>query len=207
MRHLKKSGVRLAAVAASGLLVLTACGGGGSVSDATEENESKAAEVGGDCGEFNILVHPWVGYTADAYVVGAVAAEELGCTVEGRPGRGASPLPVTIGTYDGDTPQARRGRLRQHGQIILTNPDMLHQGILPHHARWNRFFSRLRYVVIDEVHAYRGVFGSHLSCVLRRLERICRHYGASPQFICCSATISAAEINRAGFSSDVPPNL
>ena len=93
------------------------------------------------------------------------------------------------GTYDGDTPQTLRRRLRDGASAVLTNPDMLHQGILPHHARWNRFFTHLRYVVIDEVHAYRGVFGSHLANVLRRLRRICRHYGARPQFICCSATI------------------
>ena len=94
------------------------------------------------------------------------------------------------GTYDGDTPQSLRRKLRDGGNIILTNPDMLHQGILPHHARWNRFFTHLKYVVIDEVHAYRGVFGSHLANVLRRLARVCRHYGSSPQFVCCSATIA-----------------
>jgi DEAD/DEAH box helicase domain-containing protein len=94
------------------------------------------------------------------------------------------------GTYDGDTPQNLRRRLRNGGNFILTNPDMLHQGILPHHARWNRFFTHLKYVVIDEVHAYRGVFGSHLANVLRRMGRICRHYGSSPQFICSSATIA-----------------
>jgi len=94
------------------------------------------------------------------------------------------------GTYDGDTPQSLRRKLRDGGNVILTNPDMLHQGILPHHARWNRFFTHLKYVVIDEVHAYRGVFGSHLANVLRRLRRICQHYGASPQFICSSATIA-----------------
>ena len=94
------------------------------------------------------------------------------------------------GTYDGDTPSTLRRKLRDNGNAILTNPDMLHQGILPQHARWNRFFTHLRYVVIDEVHAYRGVFGSHLANVVRRLSRICRHYGASPQFICSSATIA-----------------
>ena len=93
------------------------------------------------------------------------------------------------GTYDGDTPQNLRRRLRDGASVILTNPDMLHQGILPHHARWNRFFTHLKYVVIDEVHAYRGVFGSHLANVLRRLARICRHYDSKPQFVCCSATI------------------
>lgn len=93
------------------------------------------------------------------------------------------------GTYDGDTPQNLRRRLRDGGNIVLTNPDMLHQGILPQHARWNRFFTHLKYVVIDEVHAYRGVFGSHLANVMRRLRRICAHYGAEPRFICSSATI------------------
>ena len=94
------------------------------------------------------------------------------------------------GTYDGDTPANLRRKLRDAGSVILTNPDMLHAGILPQHARWNRFFTHLKYVVIDEVHAYRGVFGSHLANVMRRLERICRHYGSEPQFICCSATIA-----------------
>ncbi len=93
------------------------------------------------------------------------------------------------GTYDGDTPGTLRRRLRDGANVILTNPDMLHCGILPHHARWNRFFTHLKYIVIDEVHAYRGVFGSHLANVMRRLHRICRHYGSQPQFICCSATI------------------
>jgi len=97
--------------------------------------------------------------------------------------------PMLAGTYDGDTPQNLRRRLRDAANIVLTNPDMLHQGILPHHARWNRFFTHLRYVVIDELHAYRGVFGSHLANVIRRLDRICEHYGSSPVFICCSATI------------------
>lgn len=94
------------------------------------------------------------------------------------------------GTYDGDTPQNLRRRLRDGGNVVLTNPDMLHQGILPHHARWNRFFTHLRYIVIDELHAYRGVFGSHLANVLRRVHRICAHYGSTPQFICSSATIA-----------------
>ena len=94
------------------------------------------------------------------------------------------------GTYDGDTPRNLRRRIRDNANTVLTNPDMLHQGILPHHARWNRFFSHLRFVVIDEIHAYRGVFGSHLANVIRRLQRLCRHYDAQPQFICSSATIA-----------------
>jgi DEAD/DEAH box helicase domain-containing protein len=99
-------------------------------------------------------------------------------------------IDLLAGTYDGDTPQNQRRKIRDSGNIVLTNPDMLHQGILPQHARWNRFFTHLRYVVLDEVHAYRGVFGSHLANVMRRLGRICRHYGSQPQFICSSATIA-----------------
>jgi DEAD/DEAH box helicase domain-containing protein len=97
---------------------------------------------------------------------------------------------LVAGPYDGDTPAPQRRKLRDKGTVILTNPDMLHQGILPNHARWARFFSNLRFVVIDEVHAYRGVFGSHLANVVRRLHRICRHFGSRPQFICSSATIA-----------------
>jgi len=103
---------------------------------------------------------------------------------------GDTGISFMCGTYDGDTPANLRRKLRDNGNIILTNPDMLHQGILPQHARWNRVFTHLRYVVIDEVHAYRGVFGSHLANVLRRLARVCRHYGSTPQFICSSATIA-----------------
>jgi DEAD/DEAH box helicase domain-containing protein len=100
------------------------------------------------------------------------------------------PANFLAGTYDGDTPQTLRRKLRDGGNFVLTNPDMLHAGILPNHARWNRFFANLKYVVMDEVHAYRGVFGSHLANVIRRLKRICRHYGSRPQFICSSATIA-----------------
>ncbi len=94
------------------------------------------------------------------------------------------------GTYDGDTPRSRRQYLRDHGNIILTNPDMLHSGILPFHARWAHFFGRLKYVVLDELHAYRGIFGTNVAMVMRRLRRICRHWGSNPQFILCSATIA-----------------
>jgi len=93
-------------------------------------------------------------------------------------------------TYDGDTPGDARKAVRERGHIILTNPDMLHTGILPHHTKWMRLFENLRYIVLDELHTYRGVFGSHLTNVLRRLDRIGRFYGSRPQFICCSATIA-----------------
>ncbi|HYM68191.1 MAG TPA: DEAD/DEAH box helicase [bacterium] len=100
-------------------------------------------------------------------------------------------LGVEIGayTYDGDTPGDARRTIRAAGHIVVTNPDMLHTAILPHHTKWLRLFENLRYVVLDELHHYRGVFGSHLANVLRRLMRICRFYGSTPQFICCSATI------------------
>lgn len=97
---------------------------------------------------------------------------------------------VGVFTYDGDTPQDARKAIRGRAHIVLSNPDMIHSGILPHHPRWAKLFENLRYVVIDELHAYRGVFGSHLTNVLRRLHRICRHYGSSPTFICSSATIA-----------------
>ena len=93
-------------------------------------------------------------------------------------------------TYDGDTPQDARKAIRQRANMVLTNPDMLHSGILPHHTRWAKLFENLRYIVIDELHYYRGVYGSHLANVLRRLRRICEFYGSKPQFICCSATIA-----------------
>jgi len=93
-------------------------------------------------------------------------------------------------TFDGDTPQEERADIRKRARVILTNPDMLHIGILPNHHQWSGLLSRLRYVVVDEAHTYRGVFGSHVACVLRRLRRLCRHYGSTPQFICCSATIA-----------------
>ncbi|MCL4532002.1 MAG: DEAD/DEAH box helicase, partial [Actinobacteria bacterium] len=93
-------------------------------------------------------------------------------------------------TYDGDTPANARRLVRSAGHIVVTNPDMLHTGILPHHSKWVKLFENLQYVVIDELHTYRGVFGSHLGNLLRRLKRICRHYGSNPRFICCSATIA-----------------
>jgi DEAD/DEAH box helicase domain-containing protein len=100
------------------------------------------------------------------------------------------PFDFIAGTYDGDTPGDLRRKLRNRAHVVLSNPDMLHQGILPNHARWGRFFSKLRYVVIDELHTYRGVFGSNVANVLRRLRRIAAHYGVEPVFVCSSATIA-----------------
>ena len=101
----------------------------------------------------------------------------------------AGELGVKAFTFDGDTPGDARQAIRLHGDIVVSNPDMLHQAILPHHTKWAQFFENLRYIVIDEVHTYRGVFGSHVANVLRRLQRVCAFYGVSPQFILCSATI------------------
>jgi DEAD/DEAH box helicase domain-containing protein len=101
----------------------------------------------------------------------------------------AGELGVKAFTFDGDTPGDARQAVRAHGDIVISNPDMLHQAILPHHTKWAQFFENLRYVVIDEVHSYRGVFGSHVANVIRRLQRVCAFYGVSPQFILCSATI------------------
>ncbi len=107
-------------------------------------------------------------------------------------------------TYDGDTPQDARKAIRARGNLVISNPDMLHAGILPHHTKWQRLFENLRYVVIDELHYYRGVFGSHLANVLRRLKRIARFYGSEPQFICTSATIgNPAELATRILEEDV----
>src|SRR6516164_8568781 len=97
---------------------------------------------------------------------------------------------IGVFTYDGDTPQDARRAVRARAHVVLSNPDMLHSGILPHHPRWAKLFENLKFVVIDELHAYRGVFGSHLSNIMRRLQRVCRHYGSDPVFICSSATIA-----------------
>ena len=99
-------------------------------------------------------------------------------------------LSIKSDTYDGDTPAQIRQTIRQAGHIVITNPDMLHSAILPHHTKWVSFFEHLKYVVIDELHTYRGVFGSHVANVIRRLKRICAFYGSRPQFICTSATIA-----------------
>jgi DEAD/DEAH box helicase domain-containing protein len=99
-------------------------------------------------------------------------------------------LDVRTHTYDGDTPGDVRTKVRKSGHIVITNPDMLHTGILPHHTKWKDLFENLKYVVIDELHSYKGIYGSHLALVIRRLLRICEFYGSHPSFICCSATIA-----------------
>ncbi|TET55578.1 MAG: DEAD/DEAH box helicase, partial [Dehalococcoidia bacterium] len=108
-------------------------------------------------------------------------------------GRGGVISQDAIAVFDGDTPQNERANIRRRARIVLTNPDMLHLGILPHHQSWARLFRNLKYVVIDETHVYRGVFGSHVANVLRRLRRLCSSYGSAPQFICSSATIANPE--------------
>jgi DEAD/DEAH box helicase domain-containing protein len=100
------------------------------------------------------------------------------------------PIDLRVDTYDGDTAPGRRTAIREGGHIVMTNPDMLHAGVLPHHTRWRRLFSSLDFVVIDELHTYRGLFGSQVANVIRRLKRICAFYGSKPIFICASATIA-----------------
>ena len=109
----------------------------------------------------------------------------------------AAGLGVSTAAYDGDTPAPIRSAIRKAGQIVVTNPDMLHSAILPHHTKWFQLFEQLRVIVVDELHTYRGVFGSHVANVLRRLLRLCDHYGSSPVIVCCSATIgNPAELAR-----------
>jgi DEAD/DEAH box helicase domain-containing protein len=98
-------------------------------------------------------------------------------------------LSIVTSTYDGDTPAPIRSAVRAAGQVVVTNPDMLHSAILPHHTKWFQLFEQLRLIVIDELHTYRGIFGGHVANVLRRLLRICAHYGSRPTIVCCSATI------------------
>jgi DEAD/DEAH box helicase domain-containing protein len=109
----------------------------------------------------------------------------------------AAGLEVAAATYDGDTPAPIRSAVRKAGQVVVTNPDMLHSAILPHHTKWFQLFEQLQVIVIDELHTYRGVFGSHVANVLRRLLRLCAHYGSKPVIVCCSATIgNPAELAR-----------
>jgi len=103
---------------------------------------------------------------------------------------GALQAPIAVRPYDGDTPSSHRPAIRREARLLVTNPDMLHTGILPHHTRWARLFANLRYVVLDELHTYRGVFGGHVANLLRRLRRVCRFYGSVPRFLCASATIA-----------------
>jgi DEAD/DEAH box helicase domain-containing protein len=117
----------------------------------------------------------------------ALAADQL---VELRALADAAELDLKTHTYDGDTPPNVRSVVRAAGQVVITNPDMLHAAILPHHTKWFKLFENLQFVVIDELHTYRGLFGSHVANVIRRLRRITRHYGADPVFICASATIA-----------------
>lgn len=116
----------------------------------------------------------------------------------------AGGLGVRAYTFDGDTPGDARRAVRTRGDIVISNPDMLHQGILPHHTKWAQFFENLRTIVVDEMHTYRGVFGSHVANVLRRMRRVCRFYGVDPQFILCSATIgNPGELARGLIEDDV----
>ena len=118
----------------------------------------------------------------------------------------AAGLSIITSTYDGDTPAPIRSAVRAAGQVVVTNPDMLHSAILPHHTKWFQLFEQLRYIVIDELHTYRGVFGGHVANVIRRLLRICAHYGSSPVIVCCSATIgNPAEL--AGLLTGRPSRL
>jgi DEAD/DEAH box helicase domain-containing protein len=117
----------------------------------------------------------------------ALAADQL---AELRSLADAAEIGLKTSTYDGDTPANVRSVVRAAGQVVITNPDMLHAAILPHHTKWFKLFENLQYVVVDELHTYRGLFGSHVANVIRRLRRICRHYGADPIFICASATIA-----------------
>ena len=114
----------------------------------------------------------------------------------------AGQLGLRAATFDGDTPGDARQAIRLNGDIVVSNPDMLHQAILPHHTKWAQFFENLRYVVIDEVHTYRGVFGSHVANVIRRLKRVCAFYGVQPQFVLCSATIGNAAEHASALIED-----
>ena len=118
----------------------------------------------------------------------ALAHDQLG-NLEEMVVRAGLAEAVRPACYDGDTPTHQRPGIRRSANILLSNPDMLHQGIIPYHPKWHQFLGQLKYVVLDEIHTYRGIFGSHVANVVRRLQRVCRHYGSNPQFICCSATL------------------
>ena len=120
----------------------------------------------------------------------ALAQDQMHGLLELLAGDAEAAERVAPGVYDGDTPTAQRRRIKAEAQLVLSNPDMLHASILPYHPKWGRFFSELRYVVLDEAHMYRGILGAHVGCVLRRLDRVCRHYGARPVYLSASATIA-----------------
>ncbi|MGA9350678.1 MAG: DEAD/DEAH box helicase, partial [Anaerolineae bacterium] len=120
----------------------------------------------------------------------ALAQDQLSGIRDQLSGISYQGLVIRVATYDGDTPSEARPAIRATARLVISNPDMLHTGVLPHHTLWADFFGHLQFVVIDEMHAYRGVFGSHVANVLRRLKRIARFYGSSPQFILTSATIA-----------------
>ena len=120
----------------------------------------------------------------------ALAQDQLGALARWAEAEPAVARILRPATYDGDTPQHNRRKIRMEANVILSNPDMLHVGVLPYHPRWSSFFQDLRYVVVDELHQYRGIFGSNVAMVMRRLARVCAHYGSRPQFICASATVA-----------------
>src|SRR5690606_15837806 len=137
-------------------------------------------------------LHEYLNAPAPLGVMRLYPTRALSRDQEGTLGRllQTSNVEVRLGTFDGDTPREERNRIQSRADFIITNPDMLHAGILPNHnRRWRTFLSRLRYVVVDEVHTYRGAFGSHVANVLRRLLRVCEIQGSRPTFVCSSATI------------------
>ncbi|MFO7906920.1 MAG: DEAD/DEAH box helicase, partial [Pirellulaceae bacterium] len=120
----------------------------------------------------------------------ALAQDQLKGQLEFFAGDAEVARQIQPGVYDGDTPRSQRRRIKAEANLILSNPDMLHASILPYHPKWSRFFSELKYVVLDELHTYRGILGAHVACVLRRLQRVCTHYGSRPVFLAASATIA-----------------
>jgi DEAD/DEAH box helicase domain-containing protein len=136
---------------------------------------------------FNLLLKDPAARALYLYPTKALAVDQLHAFQETADAMGGA---VRAFTYDGDTPQDARKAIRQRANVVMTNPDMLHSGILPHHPKWARLFENLKFVVVDELHYYRGVYGSHLANLFRRLKRICAFYGARPQFVCSSATIA-----------------
>ncbi|MBN1296550.1 DEAD/DEAH box helicase, partial [bacterium] len=140
--------------------------------------------IADDSGASALLIFPFKALARDQ----ARVFQEFEGVIKPQSGR---PL---VGIYDGDTPESERKKIRRNApHILITNPDMIHYGILPYHTRWHRFIQSIRYVVVDEIHVYRGVFGSHVLQMFKRLHRILAHYGANPQFIACSATIGNPE--------------